>query len=159
MTSREPVTYAWGNTLRVRAEVLVTGGRTLSGYLHLQPLSNVHSGPETPVEALNRHESFFPLTSETGTVFLAKSQVLMVAIKAELSADDPDRISAAKTLSMRVQLSDGTEFLGAVHSELRPDRPRVLDFLNLAEGFFGLLGPDGLRFVNRFHIRLVTPLD
>lgn len=159
MTAPEPATNAWGNTLRIGAEVLVTGGTTLSGYLHLQPLAPSHSGPETPADMLNRPEPFFPLTSDLRTVFLAKSQVVAVAIVAELPADDPDRVSAARTIAMKIELSDGSEVYGAVTSELPRDRPRALDFLNHSEGFFGLLGPTGVRYVNRAHVRLVTPLE
>jgi hypothetical protein len=158
MTSPEPTTYAWGSTLRIRAEVLVTGGRTLSGFIHLQPLASAHSGPETPQDLLNRPEAFFPLTSDDGTRFLAKSQVLAVALPAEVPADDPDRRSAARPLGMKIELSDGSEVYGDAYSELPPDRPRALDFLNEAAGFFGLLGPGGTRLVNRRHIRSVTPL-
>lgn len=159
MTSPEPSSHAWGNTLRIGAEVLVSGGRTISGELHLQPLASSHSGPETPEDALNRPEPFFPLTSDRRTIFLAKQHVLVVAMVAPLPAEDPDRMSAARTLAMRIELSDGSELYGAVMSELPPDRPRVLDYLNSPGGFFALMGPTGTRFVNRGHIRLATPLD
>jgi len=149
---------AWGSTFRVRAEVLVTGGRSLIGFLHLQPLALFHSGPETPEDALNREEAFFPLTSENQTIFLAKSQVIAVTVST-VPVRDPDRVEAARTLGMQVELSDGSEFVGAVTSELPPDRARVLDFLNHATGFFCLVDQDAMRFVNRTHVRLVTPLD
>jgi len=149
----------WGSTLRVRAEVLVTGGRSLVGFLHLQPLALFHSGPETPEDALNRDEAFFPLTSENQTIFLAKSQVIAVTVSTVLPVRDLDRVEAARTLGMQVELSDGSEFIGAVTSELPPDRTRVLDYLNLSTGFFCLVDQDAMRFVNRSHVRLVTPLD
>lgn len=159
MIAPESGSHAWGNTLRVRAEVLVTGGRTLDGFLHLQPLASSHSGPETPEDALNRHEAFLPITSDDRTVFVAKSQVLAVTVRTVLPTSDLDRVEAARTLGMQVELSDGTGFVGAVTSELPPDRARVLDYLNHAEGFFCLVDQDAMRFVNRLHVRLVTPLD
>lgn len=159
MTAPEPGSHTWGSTFRVRAEVLVTGGRTLTGYLHLQPLALFHSGPETPEDALNRDEAFFPLTSENQTMFLAKSQVIAVTVTTVLPVGDIDRVEAARTLGMQVGLSDGSEFVGTVTSELPPDRARVLDYLNHANGFFCLVDQDAMRFVNRFHVRLVTPLD
>jgi hypothetical protein len=159
MTAPEPGSHTWGSTLRVRAEVLVTGGRTLTGFLHLQPLALFHSGPETPEDALNRDEAFFPLTSENQTMFLAKSQVIAVTVRSVLPVRDLDRVEAARTLGMEVELSDGSAFVGAVTSELPPDRARVLDYLNHATGFFCLIDQDAMRFVNRVHVRLVTPLD
>lgn len=160
MTEPEPAVRSWGSTLRIRAEVLVTGGRTLTGNLHLQSQASSHSGPETPVDALNRDERFFPLTDDSDrTIILAKSQVLAVGIGAGLPEDDPDRRSAARTIALRVELSDGNEFSGTVATELPPDRRRALDFLNLASGFFGLASESAVRFINRRHIRVVTPLD
>lgn len=159
MMALEPESHAWGNTLRVRAEVLVTGGRTLDGFLHLQPLASVHSGPETPEDALNRHEAFLPITSDNRSIFVAKSQILAVTVRTVLQTSDVERVEAARTLGMQVELSDGTGFTGAVTSELPPDRARVLDFLNHAEGFFCLVDQDAMRFINRVHVRLVTPLD
>lgn len=159
MMAPEPASHTWGSTLRVRAEVLITGGRTLFGALHLQPLALFHSGPETPEDALNRNEAFFPLTSEKQTVFLAKSQVIAVTVRSMLPVRDVERLEAARSLGMQVELSDGSNFTGAVTSELPPDRARVLDYLNHATGFFCLIDQDAMRFVNRFHVRLVTPLD
>ena len=159
MMAPEPASHTWGSTLRIRAEVLVTGGRTLTGFLHLQPLALFHSGPETPEDALNRDEAYFPLTSENQTMFLAKSQVIAVTVSSVVPVRDIDRVEAARTLGMQVELSDGSEFVGAVTSELPPDRARVLDFLNHATGFFCLVDQDAMRFVNRTHVRLVTPLD
>lgn len=159
MMAPEPGSSTWGSTFRVRAEVLVTGGRTLIGFLHLQPLALFHSGPETPEDALNRGEAFFPLTSENQTMFLAKSQVIAVTVRTVLPVRDFDRVEAARTLGMQVELSDGSEFVGAVTSELPPDRARVLDYMNHATGFFCLVDQDAMRFVNRVHVRLVIPLD
>ncbi|HEU5220062.1 MAG TPA: hypothetical protein VFU23_15490 [Gemmatimonadales bacterium] len=159
MIAQEPGEHPWGNTLRVRAEILVTGGRTIDGFLHLQPLASIHSGPETPEDALNRHESFVPVTSDNRTLFIAKNQILAVTVRTPLPTNDVDRVEAARTLGMQLELSDGTGFVGAVTTELPPDRARVLDFLNHADGFFCLVDQDAMRFVNRVHVRLVTPLD
>ncbi len=159
MTAPEPGSHAWSSTLRIRAEVLVTGGRTLDGFLHLQPLASVHSGPETPEDALNRDEAFLPITSDNRSIFVAKSQVLAVTVRTVLSTNDVERVEAARTLGMQIELSDGTGFVGAVTSELPPDRARVLDYLNHDSGFFCLVDQDAMRFINRLHVRLVTPLD
>ena len=109
MMAPEPGSNTWGSTLRVRAEVLVTGGRSLIGFLHLQPLALFHSGPESPEDVLNRDEAYFPLTSENQTIFLAKSQVIAVTVSTVLPVRDLDRVEAARTLGMQVELSDGSE--------------------------------------------------
>jgi hypothetical protein len=160
MTAPSESDRPWGSTLRVRAEVLVTGGQHLAGFLHLQPNASSHLGPESPEDLLNRHGDFFPVTQEGGrTVFLAKSQVLAVVFAPQPFFDDPTRASAARNLKLTVQLSDGTEFAGSVVSEMPPDRARALDFLNDGRGFFALRSADAIRYLNRDHLRVVTPLD
>ena len=160
MTLPQPATPAWGSTLRIRAEVLLTGHRNLSGFLHLLPVASIHSGPETPEEVLNRDVGFFPLTDEGGrTVFVAKGQVLVVSLAAESLFDDPDRVGAARSIGLKVELSDGSELSGIVALELPPTRSRSLDFLNEGTGFFALHSPEAIRLVNRSQIRIVTPLD
>ncbi|HEV8355832.1 MAG TPA: hypothetical protein VGQ17_03595 [Gemmatimonadales bacterium] len=160
MTIPQPAKPAWGNTLRLRAEVLITGGRTLTGFLHLQPIAPVHSGPERPEDVLNRGDGFLPVTTEDDyTVFVAKEQVVVVAVATDLPVDDPDRVHAARSIGLRVELTDGSVFAGIVALEQPPSRSRALDFLNDGTGFFALHAPEAIRFVNRRHIRLVTPLD
>ncbi len=160
MTASSEYDRPWGSTLRVPAEVLATGGRRLAGFVHLQPHAAVHLGSETPEDLLNRHGRFLPLTREDGrTVFLAKAQILALLIPADALSDDPARASAARNLQIRVELSDGTEFAGSVASEMPPDRPRTLDFLNETSGFFALRSQDAVRYLNPEHLRVVTPED
>jgi len=160
MTASSESDRPWGSTLRVRAEVLVTGGQRLAGFLHLQPNASNHLGPESPEDLLNRRGEFFPLTQDGGrTVFLATCQVMAVVLAPQQLFDDPTRASAARNLKLQAQLSDGTEFAGTVVSEMPPDRARVLDFLNQGRGFFALRSPEAIRYLNRDHLRLVTPLD
>jgi hypothetical protein len=105
--------------------VLITGGRTIYGALHLQPLALFHSGPETPEDALNRNEAFFPLTSDKQTVFLAKSQVIAVTVRSMLPVRDLERLEAARTLGMQVELSDAPPGSGPC-PRLLESRHRVL---------------------------------
>lgn len=152
--------YSWASTLRARAEVLLVGGRVLSGDLHLQPLASHHSGPETPEDLLNRAEGFFPLTEAGGTTLLvSKPQVICVEITVSVPQEDADRVTAARHVGLHLELSDGSVRAGSVRSEMPPDRPRALDFLNEGPGFFALYAAEAVRFINRAHVRLATPLD
>jgi hypothetical protein len=160
MTASEPATPIWGNTLRIRALVRLTGQRTISGDLHLLPVASIHSGPETPEDMLNRGVGFFPLTGDDErTVFVAKEQVLAVSIANVQQFGDPDRVHAARSTSLRIELSDASELAGIVAVELPPTRSRSLDFLNEGTGFFPLHAADAVHLVNRRHIRLVTAFD
>jgi hypothetical protein len=156
MTTAESVTRDWGETVRIKAQVQATGGRLFSGFLHLLPFASIHLGPETPDDVLNRDEGFFPLTDEDDqAIFLAKAQVILVAV--EHPQRDPDRSVAALTIGLRVELSDGSEHSGTVRSELPPTRTRAIDFLNSGTGFFGLYTADTVRYINRRHVRAVSP--
>lgn len=156
MTTAESGTRDWGDTVRIKALVQATGGRTFTGFLHLLPFASIHLGPETPDDVLNREDAFFALTDEQEhTIFLAKAQVILVAI--EHAEQDPDRSTAARTIPLRIELSDGSEHAGTVHSELPPTRTRAIDFLNHGTGFFGLYETDTVRYINREHVRAVSP--
>jgi hypothetical protein len=156
MTTAETVTRDWGDTVRIKAEVLATGGRVFSGFLHLLPYASIHLGPETPDDVLNRDEAFFALTDDREqAIFLAKAQVILVAI--EHAQRDPDRSSAARTIGLRIELSDGSDHTGTVASELPPTRTRAIDFLNQSVGFFALYTSDTVRYINRTHVRAVSP--
>lgn len=154
----EPV--HWGDTLRIRSELLVTGGRTLVGDLHLQPFAPSHSGPESVADALARSDAFFPLTGVEGrAVLVAKAQVLTVDVPPAAEPQDPERLSAARRLRLEVELSDGSTHVGTVPCELPYNPLRPLDLLNDRPGFFPLRTADVVRYINRAHVRVVTPLD
>jgi hypothetical protein len=156
MTTAETGTRDWGDTVRIKAEVQATGGRTFSGFLHLLPFASIHLGPETPEDVLNRNDAFFALTDQQEhTIFIAKAQVLAVVVEHETV--DPDRLHAARTIELRVELSDGSEYTGTVSSELPPTRTRAIDFLNHGAGFFALHVADTARYINRVHVRAVSP--
>jgi len=156
MTTAETGTRDWGDTVRIKAEVQATGGRTFSGFLHLLPFASIHLGPETPEDVLNRDEGFFALTDQQEhTIFIAKAQVLAVVV--DQATRDPDRIHAARTIGLKVELSDGSEYTGTVSSELPPTRTRAIDFLNHGAGFFALHVADTARYINRAHVRAVSP--
>ena len=156
MTTAETGTRDWGDTVRIKAEVQATGGRSFSGFLHLLPFASIHLGPETPEDVLNRNDAFFALTDQQEhTIFIAKAQVLAVVVEHETV--DPDRLHAARTIELRVELSDGSEYTGTVSSELPPTRTRAIDFLNHGAGFFALHVADTARYINRVHVRAVSP--
>ena len=52
----------WGITTKVPAEVVLAEGIALAGDLHLYARTTYPPGPETPLEMLNRPDTFFALT-------------------------------------------------------------------------------------------------
>ncbi len=149
----------WVDTRRLRAEILLSGRRLITGDIYLQLVAETHSGPESPVDLLNRQEEFFAVMLDgEQPVFLAKSQVLYVRLPPQPTIDDPDRESAARRLNLEIELTDGTVCEGLVAIELPPDRPRMLDFLNIVPGFFAMAAPEAVLLLNKRHIRAASPL-
>ncbi len=149
----------WLSTRPERVDVHLTDRRVLSGVIHLQMTARHHSGPETPVDLLNREELFFALVLDgEQPVFVAKRQVLFLRLPSQPAIEDPDRASAARRIELEIELADGTLLEGIVMIELPPDRLRALDFLNSAPEFFALWSTEAVRVVNRNHIRAASPL-
>jgi hypothetical protein len=134
-------------------------GMSIEGDLHLQPSTALHETRETPLELLNRAESFFPLSLPSGdVVFLAKAQVAALAYQGP-PTQDPDRESAALRIGLEITLSGGDQYRGFAATELPPNRSRASDYLNASERFFGLVVGETTVCLNRSHVRAARPLS
>jgi hypothetical protein len=150
----------WASTERIQAGIVLADRAELAGELHVQGRVAQHDGPESPLEMLNRADPFFPLALPGGRIaFVAKAQVAVVACAAVPGPADPERASAAKTISLEVVMAGGAEFRGWATMELPPARARTLDYLNAPGKFFALTCPDATRFINRSHVSVVRPLE
>jgi hypothetical protein len=150
----------WGSTNRVPAEVTLAEGLIFSGELHLLTRPAYPPGPETPLEMLNRSDTFFALTlPDGGVTFLPKAQVSLISCRDEGPLTDPDRVSAAKSVSLEVVLQGGQEFRGIATLELPPNRARALDYVNGPGAFFALWTDGIARYINKARVRLIHPLD
>jgi hypothetical protein len=150
----------WAQTGRMSVRVTLAEGMITLGDVHLQPRVAWRDGPETPLEMLNREEEFFPLTLPQGDcIFVAKSQVAVVAFTSPAAEPDPDRESAAQHIPLEVMLVGGGEYRGIANSELPPTRGRALDFLNDRPRFFALVTDAGTVCINRRHVRAARPLS
>lgn len=149
----------WVATERQAVGVHLSDGKVLAGEVHLQ-LAQHHFGQETAADLFNRNEAFFALGRDDGSVtFLAKGQVLYVELLVPPDLPDDSRTSAAKRVSIALEMADGAVLGGLVIFEMPPDRMRTLDFLNAAPAFFPLWGQDAVRIINRSWIRAANPLQ
>lgn len=149
----------WGITTKVQAEVVLAEGIVLAGDLHLYARPDYPPGPETPLEMLNRPDTFFALTLDGGVRFIPKSQVVVVTSRSRTPPGDPDRVSAGKLIEMEVVVQGGAEYRGRAVLELPPSRRRTLDYLN-GTGIFFMLGTDDVSwYFNKSRVRLARPLD
>jgi hypothetical protein len=150
----------WGAIRREPADVLLAEGVTVRGSLHLLSRDAYPPGPETPLEMLNRGDTFFALTqAEGGVLFLPKHQTMVVSCQLEALPTDPDRLSAAKVLSLEIVLLGGAVLSGRAAVELPPMRARTIDFLNSPGGFFALWNDGVAHYVNKLLVRTIRPHD
>jgi hypothetical protein len=150
----------WGRTERVAAEATMAEGLTVKGDLHVLARDTFPPGPETPLEMLNRPEMFFALTLDEGDVrFFPKAQVAVVTCHDQVPLRDPDRISAARLVSLEVIMHGGAEFRGRATFELPTNRARALDYVNGPGDFFALWRDDVTWYLNKAHVRQIRPFD
>lgn len=150
----------WGTTNKVPAEALLAEGIVVKGDLHVLARDTYPPGPETPLEMLNRPETFFALTlSDGGVTFMPKAQVAVVSCHDQTPLSDPDRVSAAKFVVLEVMMHGGAEYVGRSTFELPANRARALDYVNAPGGFFSLWSDNVTWYVNKAHVRLIRPLD
>jgi hypothetical protein len=146
----------WADTTRVTGEVIFAAGGSLKGEFHLQVSTATHPTTETPLEMLNRPETFFPVTlSDDEVRLVSKEQV--VAVSFGEGARAPQPLPQTEPVSFEVSMADGSEYRGQVHIELRPPHTRGLDLLNQAEWFFALTVPGGTWYLSRSHVRHIRP--
>lgn len=147
-------------TERVTAEILLANGQRFSGDVHLQANSQYPSGFETPLALLNRPERFFAVSGPEGqTVLLAKARAALVSCDRSEPLTDPERLSAAASFRLRVEVAADLLLEGTAKWELPPDHSRALDFLNASDQFFALIDDRMTHHINRAHVLAVHPLD
>ena len=150
----------WAATTRLSARVILAEGMVIQGDLHLQPRVAWRDGPETPLELLNREETFFVMSLPSGeVVFVSKEQVASLLYREVAPEAEPARETVARHIPLEVMMTGGAEYRGEAVSELPPARARALDFLNARERFFSLHTNEGTCCLNRRFVRAVRPLS
>jgi hypothetical protein len=138
------------------------GGEELRGHVFIHSSARRPFELEDVSELFNSEELFFPFELETEEVILvSKSRVAEVAAdKSEEESDQPAPAAPARSVLLQVVLAGGDVRLGSIRLEVRPDRARVLDYLNrLNARFLTLYTSNEARLINRSLIDHVCPLD
>jgi hypothetical protein len=113
-------------------------------------------------ELFNADTPFFPLELDNSEVILvAKERVAEVAAnRPESTSDQNPSEGPTPTALLQIILVGGEVRLGSIRLEMRPDRARVLDYLNaLKSRFLTLYTSNEARLINRSLIDRVRPLD
>ncbi len=140
---------------RESAELTLTTGATVAGYLFLSSSSAVHTGPERVRDLLNLESGFFPFESESGeTSLVNRAHVLKVALPApviEAHLDAGYGVATRRTVS--VLLTSGERLTGTVTLAAPPGRGRLSDnYAGLEEPFRYLELPDRTILINSAHV-------
>jgi hypothetical protein len=149
-------------TVRRSVALTMIGGETLRGSVFIHSSSHRPFELEDISEVFNSGEEFFPLELETEEVILiSKARVAEVTDDGgEDTSDQPLFGSPAPTALLQVVLIGGEVRVGSIRLEARPDRARVLDYLNrLNARFLTLYTSNEARLINRSLIDRVRPLD
>lgn len=134
------------------ARILLDDGRTLDGRFFLSP-----AGPDGRPETVTAHlndpaKDFVPFACDEDRFLLNKSGIISVTVPdPEAEVHDEDR-SGEHRVAVRISLAGGTSLLGELSIVARPERSRVLDFLNASARFVPLFGGTQLTLVQKRYV-------
>jgi hypothetical protein len=161
-----PFTTDSANLYRIetaRKAVILTmlGGEELKGHVFIHLSSYRPFELEDVSELFNASTPFFPLELENSEVILvAKQRVAEVAANRGEDPSEPMREPRIPSALLQIVLVGGEVRVGSIQLEARPDRARVLDYLNaLKSRFLTLYTSNEARLINRSLIDRVRPLD
>ena len=144
----------------VAARIVLAGGESHHGEIYVAERVPHHSGPETPLEMLNRPDPFFAFRPKDGQVLLvAKAATVTVEVH-QAPMDDPTRRSVARAAPLEITLTGGDTLVGFALAELPEHHARPLDILNAStDRFFAVDAGAATHFVNRAHVRFARPQE
>jgi hypothetical protein len=146
----------------VPASLLLTDGNRRPGEIYVMERGPQHTGPETPLEMLNRPEGFFPFRpvgDDASILLVTKSHTISLSVATDNAAQDPVRLSAAKLVAVELTFVDGSTLQGFATAELPEQHSRLLDYLNASSPFFAVSAGEEFHFVNRAHVLYARPED
>jgi hypothetical protein len=149
-------------TTRREVSLTMVGGEEVQGRVFIHFSTYRPSDTEDALALFNDKEPFFPLELDNGEVILvAKERVAEVSIgRGEEAGDQSACATPTPTALLQVVLAGGEVRLGSIRLEARPDRARVLDYLNrITVRFLTLYTSNEARLINRSLIDRVRPLD
>jgi len=127
------------------------------GHLFVRLQSSESAGEEEPAEVLNGPEPFVVLRREpSGEIrFYNKNSIVRV----EHETDNPPTFAVQDPLECTLRMMDGSHVEGTIRRPLRPDRARLLDYLNLTEERFVKVDStdDRVYLVNKAYIVCAFP--
>jgi len=146
----------------VPARLVLTEGEPYLGEVYVMERVPQHSGPETPLEMLNRPDGFFPFRAAGAArvLLVTKARTITLTVPRNVTGEDPARLSAAKLAALTVTLPGDNDITGWATLELPEYHSRLLDYLNASpDPFFAVTTAEEVHFVNRAHVLYARPED
>jgi hypothetical protein len=143
----------------VEVELRIDGGVRMSGQVYLSSQAEGHPGRERVLDLLNKPDRpYLPIRAEGDHRLVSKKRIVLLR-----TLDDRDRrlttdaLTESRTAQVRLSVAWGASggasgavsLDGSVIIEGRPERRRLLDYLNAAPRFFPLIRDDGVYLVNQ----------
>jgi hypothetical protein len=139
---------------REAAELTLTTGTTVAGFVFLSGSSAGHTGPERVGDLLNLEDGFFPFEAATGeTSLINRAHVLKVTLPPPvIEAQFDAGYDVATRRRVSLVLTSGERLSGTVMVNLPPHRTRLSDYAHSEERFRYLELPDRTLLINAAHI-------
>ncbi len=119
---------------KVAVEVLLEGGRTLSGDLFVLPRTGLHEGRERVIDVLGSSDPFLPLATPEGGHLLNKGRIVAIRVPSPTDtglSGELEGIAREETVLTLASLPEGDRhWHGVVWIEMPENRRRLLDLLN-----------------------------
>ncbi len=145
----------------VRVDVLLDGGRLVSGEVHAASEPGTPLGRERVLDLLQADEHFLPITGAEGARLVNKNRIVAVRVAEPQDAgiDEVDEIDVHALIEVRLaRVPEERSLLrGTVAIAMPPGRTRVLDYLNGVGPFLPLATGEGMLLVARRYVLEVSP--
>ncbi len=147
---------------RVKVLIWVPPHQPEERCLFLSPFAETHQGAETVSDMLIRPKRFLPVLLEGGGLQLVRKEAIRW-----LKVNNPERFEwhfieqrqGAPQARIRCGFREGGSLEGIMYALTPAGEQRVLDVVNLLQGFLPLETSDGFFLLNLSHVCQITILE
>ena len=142
----------------VEVSVLLADGQELEGVFYA-PEAGPDGGPGRLLDRLNDPtEDFVPLSHQGENFLVNKMRVVWVQLGVGQTRYERADSEGAQEAKVRLGFGHERTLDGRLAYIMPPERSRLLDYLNAAEGFIPLLGEERATLINRKFVSMVQSL-
>ncbi|MCK4536680.1 MAG: hypothetical protein KAT93_06680 [Desulfuromonadales bacterium] len=131
-------------------------GSVMKGVIFLSATAYSHLGQQTLLDLLKEKEIFFPFRSENGDFSIA-NKTTITHVRYEPPSAENDYCPLGTPENVVITFVGGEQLRGTIIIDLPEGRKRLIDFFNVASGFFPMQTDEAEHLVNAAQIRDVKP--